>query len=312
MYKFLSCLLFLFFFNDLHAQTPAYFFSRSPLDSNGNGGFGGWSWSDVPLKIQQIYRPKDFAATSQNLRRGMITAIYFRADWAPFFPNTAKIPNFKVSMARTTWDTVNTGTPHAGIICRYFDEELAGLTTVISGNPYYIADTIEYQKWFRLPLQTPFYCDSVSNILVQITSDSNTVVLNPPDSTYPYGLTGPDVYVSLVFDSARLLVIGNRDSTYPYGCNIGIMQLGFDIDTTIIMGVEELSQAPKPAVYPNPAMESLYIANGKEKEAYKIYNLTGQLLLQGYNDGKGINVSMLSPGLYIFRLGAETLRFVKQ
>ncbi|HRO43548.1 MAG TPA: T9SS type A sorting domain-containing protein, partial [Flavipsychrobacter sp.] len=74
----------------------------------------------------------------------------------------------------------------------------------------------------------------------------------------------------------------------------------------------------KPGVrlYPNPAAERLTIT-GADNSAYEILDMTGKLMLKGYNKGSSIDIRHLPGGMYVIRLQqsnkpSQTLKFTKQ
>ena len=81
--------------------------------------------------------------------------------------------------------------------------------------------------------------------------------------------------------------------------------------------LEKLKQASQISCYPNPVQEQLTIVNTTSSDAhFSIYNLQGQLLLQGTYIGTPISVADLPSGLYTLVL-FEThqplhARFVKE
>ncbi|HRO43924.1 MAG TPA: T9SS type A sorting domain-containing protein [Flavipsychrobacter sp.] len=66
-------------------------------------------------------------------------------------------------------------------------------------------------------------------------------------------------------------------------------------------------------LYPNPAHHILTIA-GADNSAYEIQDMTGKLMLKGYNKGSSIDIRTLPAGMYIISLQEEnkTLKFTKQ
>jgi len=78
-------------------------------------------------------------------------------------------------------------------------------------------------------------------------------------------------------------------------------------------GFKELS-AETGIVYPNPVQNELYIPNHSNKEIFQIIGLDGGLLWEGYPIAEKINVSFLSPGLYLIRTPRNEgmVRFIKE
>ncbi len=67
-------------------------------------------------------------------------------------------------------------------------------------------------------------------------------------------------------------------------------------------------------IYPNPAVNVLYVKGAEESDQLEIYNLQGEKLLQGY--GSEINIETLTSGLYIVCVknegGILSVKFVKE
>ena len=64
------------------------------------------------------------------------------------------------------------------------------------------------------------------------------------------------------------------------------------------------------STYPNPVSNILRLEGAKSDE-YEVYDLLGRLILQGTLEYE-IDVSELPSGTYIFRIGNESRRFVKE
>lgn len=67
-------------------------------------------------------------------------------------------------------------------------------------------------------------------------------------------------------------------------------------------------------VYPNPAKETITIANLTEKEYYYIYNSIGQLIRPGKarNPIETIHTGQWSNGVYLLKTNNQLLKFVKE
>jgi hypothetical protein len=63
-------------------------------------------------------------------------------------------------------------------------------------------------------------------------------------------------------------------------------------------------------IYPNPANHFINIENLSTKR-YKIYNIQGQILLNGQTDGK-IDISPLKSGVYFFKSTNDIQKFIVQ
>ena len=65
------------------------------------------------------------------------------------------------------------------------------------------------------------------------------------------------------------------------------------------------------SIFPNPAVDYILVSNIDRCE-YKIYDLSGKLLLSGITSGDAISVADLPKGIYIFRTGENSLKFIKK
>jgi hypothetical protein len=90
-----------------------------------------------------------------------------------------------------------------------------------------------------------------------------------------------------------------------------------DDDETVIkeLGPKSTGQTHI-VIYPNPAKDLLYVnIPGAENTEYPvtIFDLSGQQIINGkLSNGKSINISSLSPGIYILKVGNWSERFVKK
>lgn len=72
-----------------------------------------------------------------------------------------------------------------------------------------------------------------------------------------------------------------------------------------------------PMIYPNPVQETLYISGIENILSYKIYNMSGRLIMENaYDYHKGINVSLLQEEIYIIvvenTMGSKSFKFIKR
>lgn len=85
--------------------------------------------------------------------------------------------------------------------------------------------------------------------------------------------------------------------------------LSFHLNTSVL-GLDDYSVTNPTSVFPNPAENQLYIDNIKHHN-YTIIDMTGKVLLQGIYK-ESIDVSSLSKGLYLLKMGNETaVKFLK-
>ncbi|MEM6642701.1 MAG: right-handed parallel beta-helix repeat-containing protein [Bacteroidota bacterium] len=65
-------------------------------------------------------------------------------------------------------------------------------------------------------------------------------------------------------------------------------------------------------VYPNPVSHTLILSSVPIGESYTIVNLNGELVKRGQWDGRGIDTSMLTQGLYFLLVNENMAKFVKK
>lgn len=63
-------------------------------------------------------------------------------------------------------------------------------------------------------------------------------------------------------------------------------------------------------LYPNPALNTLFIKGVSSTIEFEVYDLSGQQVLKGKTSGQ-IDISELQTGLYILRSGLQHLKFMK-
>lgn len=64
-------------------------------------------------------------------------------------------------------------------------------------------------------------------------------------------------------------------------------------------------------IYPNPAIDKINVYNSPSKE-YKIFDMTGRVITSGTLERNSINVSQISSGNYILKVGETTKKFIKK
>jgi len=67
-------------------------------------------------------------------------------------------------------------------------------------------------------------------------------------------------------------------------------------------------------IFPNPAFTQLHVKIDTQEIAdYSIYNVVGQIVLQGkLQEDSTINVELLANGMYYLRIAGKTVKFVKE
>lgn len=162
-----------------------------------------------------------------------------------------------------------------------------------------------------------------------LSSDSALASLSPsigtldpafePDVT-SYALEVPEGTTSITFTAEardpNATVSGDTEFTnIPGTATITVTAedastLDYEIAVTVITGTDE-DLASRIRVYPNPARDRIVIA-GAEDATISIYNSQGKEVksLTGINVKTELNISELSPGMYILRVSGETEVFI--
>ena len=83
----------------------------------------------------------------------------------------------------------------------------------------------------------------------------------------------------------------------------------YSIDLNIV-GTKSVVPEPEVKIYPQPALDIIYIENGLEKN-YKIIDSTGRVLQTGIYSQNGISIKNLSSGFYILSLDTVNKTFLK-
>ena len=128
--------------------------------------------------------------------------------------------------------------------------------------------------------------------------------------------TAANPNATVIGDGLKQLAVGTNLFTITVTAEDGITELEY---TVIVNRADEVgiveNVLPNISVYPNPTTNQLRIKNYELRdEEYRIYNISGQLLLQGklQDESSSINVAALSNGIYYLRISGQTVKFVKQ
>ena len=305
----------------LNAQTPKYYYSLASKGSQYTYGYSRLNSSSKKNNLQNLYYPADF----NHPPKGLITHIYLHHAYQTFYSQVqglpSRIPKFRVRMGLTTSDSFIYIKEVSGVVrkCQPISDE-GLLQTVIYDTVYTIPDTLINNSWLRLPLQYPFFYTPNKNLIIEISSDSNTM-MNPKDSfqTTTY-YNGPHLYTSTYdkyrknYDSVNLGVYTDTiDNVHIESWCTGTTRLdfGFDLDTTV-NSIDDISKQPL-RVYPNPAVHTLsLIYSGNPNTQYQISNITGQVVQIGTVSNHTIDIRHLPRGMYLLRMGYEVVRFFKE
>lgn len=143
---------------------------------------------------------------------------------------------------------------------------------------------------------------------VELQKDGNTINLLPKTVDIDLNIIRK-VKVSL----EQSTIINNQLvlslAVSPYAGDLDI-HVGFD-GTNTSTGIYDVSTDNKPTVYYDTTTGSI-ITKGAENLKYEIYNLTGVQTMAGIATSDNINVSNLTRGIYLIKIGNSTVKFIKQ
>jgi hypothetical protein len=226
--------------------------------------------------------------------QGIITHFYLKLN-DPISAGVV-VHGYQVRMGYTTLDTV------PNYMC-VNNLEFPNLTTVFYDTAFVSPNAISPYGWLEVPLDLPYVYDlndgngGFNNFVVRISQDSNTL-------TYPASQTP----IICTYTGNHNIAISSSSLNSTTACGVFLLVIGFDIQPN---GINDITKDKKLTVYPNPAKEALYLKNAEGK-AYLITDIAGRVLLQGSMKGRSIDVGMLNSGLYLLRIGTETVKFVKE
>jgi hypothetical protein len=239
----------------------------------------------------EIYKISDF---NYLPAQGIITHFYLKLN-DPISAGVV-VHGYQVRIGYTTSDTMS------DYMCMG-NFEFPNLTTVFYDTAFVIPNAVSPYGWLEVPLDVPYVYDlndgngGFKNFAVRISQDSNTIA-------YPASQTP----IVCTYTSNHVIAISNSSFNSASACAVFLLAIGFDIQPN---GINDITKEKKLTVYPNPAKEALYLKNA-EGQAYLITDIAGRVLLQGSMKGRTIDVGMLNSGLYLLRIGTETVKFVKE
>lgn len=145
---------------------------------------------------------------------------------------------------------------------------------------------------------------------VELQKDGNTIVLLPKEDVKvnlpdPIGEVSVDLNRSTIVDKEISLILVVE--TYPTRL---IVDVTFEGTQTSGSGIQSTT-TEKPVVYYNAEIDAL-IVEGAENQKYNIYNITGVQTLSGILNTKEINVTALQRGIYLIKIGDNTVKFIKK
>lgn len=176
----------------LLAQTPTYTSQNGTSDNSS-------PWGNTTFtKVQWIYYPADFTPA---ISAGLITKVYIKLNSNMSNWGSKRYANFIIGMGTTTATTLANPTPWHPVT--YVYNAPAVTFTQVQG------------EWVEIPLQTPFYYDGVSNIILEGSQTS-------------YTLDGMSVVQNTANGNGRRMW-GNQTGASSTGSGNGSLYWGFDL-----------------------------------------------------------------------------------
>jgi hypothetical protein len=118
-------------------------------------------------------------------------------------------------------------------------------------------------------------------------------------------------YVSSPFSNENALYFGGFDPNSNTSTNMAwVFKKDYQVNSVNDFTKNEINFV----IYPNPASNQLFIESKIQVEqAFSIINLLGEKIVSGTLNGQieALDISSLSPNIYIIRIGNETIKFVK-
>ena len=136
---------------------------------------------------------------------------------------------------------------------------------------------------------------------VELQKEGNTITLLPTDAQVtlpePIGMVSVHLNQSTIVNNNISLTL-TVQTTYPVSLQVDVT---FDGTKTGGSGVQNT----------NPTISAV-IVKGAESQKYDIYDVAGIPTLSGILNAEEINVSTLSRGLYLIKIGNNTVKFIKK
>lgn len=144
---------------------------------------------------------------------------------------------------------------------------------------------------------------------VELQQEGNTVVILPADAQLV--LPDPINEVNVHLNQSTII---NKELKLTLSVNVADLPVPVTVSFTGLLatgsGVYDVATEKVNAYY-NSATSSLII-KGAENQKYDIYNVTGMQILSGIVTSENINVSNLTKGIYLIKIGNNTVKFIKQ
>ncbi len=169
----------------------------------------------------------------------------------------------------------------------------------------------------KIDQTTPVRVGTNSNWVAVATGSVSSLALNSEGKIFSFGDNSlGQMGVGLTKDQTIPNQIGT-DSNWTFIASGTAHCLALSIPNGQSAGNNQVKSSKNEATlmaYPNPVKDQLYLnSNGQANHSkFSIMNFTGHLVADGYTDlNQPINVSQIKSGIYILKIGNESVEFIK-
>ena len=97
-----------------------------------------------------------------------------------------------------------------------------------------------------------------------------------------------------------------------YNDKLSLASEAIEVTTLKAVGIGNMTANNAISVYPNPAVESLYIDGVTENSEYVIYDISGKAIDEGTLLINKVDVSSLKTGMYFIETESGKTKFIKK
>ena len=162
-------------------------------------------------------------------------------------------------------------------------------------------DSPSIQYEFDLDEDPRFWNNTANNIQI---NETITLPVNMVAGTYEYLLHMPDTSAALRNRPEYAIRLANQNTWEPQS---GFNHLLAELVVDEITNLSEVKSGINKDIYPNPTSG---IIRFQEISTYKLYNVTGNLLMEGFNDE--CDISEFSDGIYFMKIRDKRYRILKR